>query len=582
MRKPFILGAVLALLGVTAYAAFAGDADTGRQNIVAPSLQDVKAPSTYLYADKVVYSANESVTIRLHQSPNGSPTPYSSYFVYLENLQTGEKLYHPGYQSGTVTDMFGNTADATTGRYPIYLVPELNAFTLFGGGGLLGAARNAPATAGTYRYVMELRDATGTYIQSQGFAPFTVVEGIDTLSGDITQSRTLSNKRAYVLSGMVFVRSGATLTIEPGTILFGDTATLGGLCIVQGAKINAVGTAQRPIVFTSVNSVGTRRPGDWFGVAIAGRAPINVTGGAGVVEGIESVPYGGTVPDDDSGIMRYVRVEYAGIKFTPTREANSLYLNGVGSQTVLDHLHFNNGNDDNIEFFGGRAGVKYVFCTGGGDDQFDWTEGWQGKAQFVITHVYPNTEGNRGIEADNWENGNDNEPRSSPTIYNMTIVGPQQNYAEGEGKADHGLMLRRGTAGKLYNFIVVGYGRDAINMRDAATITQAGNGNLVFDNAILFNNGVFGADGAGTFGNADTQNWIQSKSRMVLQIDPKLVDPYHRLTADYMPGVYSPALRIDVVKSPPDDGFFERVDFIGGIGPNNNWLQGGWVSISVN
>jgi hypothetical protein len=559
--------------------AFADSID--RRDLQAPTVTDVKAPSTYLFADKVVYRAGEKVTLRLHQSANGNPTPYNSYFVYLENLQTGEKLYHPAYQAGTVTDMFGNAANAS-GRYPIYLVPELRNFVVFGSGGLLGGVRDIPASAGTYRYVMELRDATGTYIQSQGQAPFAVVEGIDTLSGDISADRTLSNTRAYTLSGMVFVRANATLTIEPGTVLLGDTATLGGLCVVPGGKIRAIGTAERPIVFTSASAVGSRRPGDWFGVALAGRAPINVTGGTAQVEGIETVSYGGDVPADDSGIMRYVRIEYAGLRFTPTREANGLYLNGVGSTTVLEYLHFNNNADDNIEFFGGRANVRYVLCTGGQDDQLDWTEGFQGKIQFIITHVYPNTEGNRGIEADNWENGNDNTPRSSPTIYNMTIVGPQQNYAEGEGRADHGLMLRRGTGGQLYNFIVVGYGRDAINMRDTATVNQANGGGLVFDNAILFNNGSFGADGVGTFGSPETQTWIQAKSRKVLTDDPKLVDPYNRLTPDYSPGYLSPALRIDVVKNPPDDGFFKQVDYIGGIGPGNNWLDGGWVYISEN
>jgi hypothetical protein len=335
---------------------------------------------------------------------------------------------------------------------------------------------------------------------------------------------------------MVFVNAPATLTIEPGTIIYGETETLGGLCITQGAKIHAVGTASRPIVFTSAAAVGSRRGGDWFGVAIAGKSPINVTSGTAQVEGIETVQYGGSDPNDNSGILKYVRIEYAGIRFTPTREANGLYLNGVGRGTILEYLHFNNNSDDNIEFFGGTAQVKYVFCSGGEDDQLDWTEGWQGKAQFVITQVHQDTGGNRGIEGDNWENDNEATPRSSPMIYNMTIVGPQQNYAEGEGKADHGLMLRRGTAGKLYNFIVIGYGRDAINMRDSATIAQTNSGGLSFDNAILYNNGIFGADGVGTFGNTDTQNWIQTKSAKVLtDTNPKLIDPYNELTPDYRP-----------------------------------------------
>jgi hypothetical protein len=554
------------------------------------TVADVKAPSTYIYTDKIVYTPGQNVALVFTHHPGENDFPfenqYACYFLYLEDLQTGEKKYSPGFANSlSPTDMFGYTVSASTGEWGTYWVqkPGLQDSVLYGASGYLGGFLTAPSTPGTYRYVMELRDKTGTNILSQGYAPFTVVEGIEILSGEISSNRTLSNTKAYILSGMVFVQSPATLTIEPGTILFGDTGTLGGLCITQGAKINAIGTAGRPIVFTSSASVGSRHSGDWFGVAIAGKAPINVTGGTAQVEGIETVPYGGADPNDNSGILRYVRIEYAGVKFTPTREANGLYLNGVGRGTVLEYLHFHRNADDNIEFFGGTAQIKYVYCSGGEDDQLDWTEGWNGKAQFVISHVYANTGGNRGIEADNWETNNDATPRSNPAIYNMTIVGPQQNYAEAEGKADHGLMLRRGTAGKLYNFIVIGYGRDAINMKDAATIAQTNSGALVFDNAILYNNGVFGADGMGTFGNADTQTWIESKSAKVLTtVDPRLVDPYNELTPDYRPGYQSPALRIDVVRHPPDDGFFSPVEFIGGMGPDHNWLAGGWVYESHN
>jgi hypothetical protein len=576
MRKSAFLS--LFMLAAAASATAAVGTDTvGRYGL--QTIADLKSPSTYLYADKVVYRAGERLTLKVTQSPNTNPFPYS-YFVYLENLQTGEKLYHPG-NTTAVTDMFG-VGPSGTDNYPIYTVPKLAGYTIFGTNGLLGAAVTVPPTAGSYRYVMELRDSTATQIVSQAYAPFTVVDGIDILSGDISADRTLSNRRAYTLSGIVFVRSGATLTIEAGTILFGETATLGGLCVVPGGKIRAIGTASRPIVFTSSSAVGSRRPGDWFGLAIAGRAPINVTGGISKVEGIESVEYGGNVPDDDSGIMRFVRIEYSGIKFTPTREANGLYLCGVGSKTILEYLHFNLNADDNIEFFGGRAQARYIYCTGGEDDQLDWTEGWQGKVQFVVVQVYANSASNRGIEADNWDQGFDNLPRSSPQIYNMTIVGPRQDWGEAEGQADHGLMLRRGTAGKLYNFVVIGYGRDGINMIDAATIAQANAGNLVFDNAILFDNGVFGSSGQGNFGNANTRTWIQSKSRKVLEVDPLLVDPYHRLTPNYMPGRLSPATRIDVAQAPPGDDFFQNVNFIGGIGPDHNWLAGGWAYVSEN
>jgi hypothetical protein len=560
-----------------------------------PTIADIKAPVTYFYADKVAYQPGESVVLKLTQNGNDNPfpfnAPFASYFIYLENMQTGEKRYfsaqrHSFLPVGEITEMFGNKATAASGnKYYSYFVPTIQDYVFFGPGGYFGGALPVPSEMGTYRYVMELRDTTGTLIQSQGFAPFAVVTGNEVLSGSINSDRTLTNDKSYLLNGIVYVEDGATLTIEPGTIIFGDQDSIGGLCIKQGGKINAVGTSSRPIIFTSASPVGQRDQGDWFGIAIAGRAPINVEGGVGFLEGLEGVQYGGgdnPDPHDNSGIMRYVRLEYAGIKFNPESEANGLYLNGVGDQTIIEYMHFNNNQDDNIEFFGGTVNVKYIYCTLGEDDQFDWTEGWSGKAQFIVTHVFSNTEGNRGIEADNLSSNHDATPRSNPQIYNMTIVGPRVDTGESEGVPDHGLMLRRGTSGNLHNFIVIGYGRDAINITDDATFAHGG---LVFDNAILYNNGVFGPNGSpiggGAFGNQKTKDYIDTHSKKVLiDTDPKLIDPYNELTPNYMPGYLSPAMRIDVVKVPPDDGFFEHVDFIGGIGPDYDWMAGGWIYVS--
>jgi len=575
---PFLLAALLCQLSLCALYA------VGQTEYF-----DVKAPSTFLFTDKLVYAPGETQSLMMAQNGSLNPFPFENqfagYFLYLENLQTGEKLYHPGYNpNGPITDIFNNPADPAGGHFILYRVPTAT-FTWFGSGGIFGGARPVPTTPGQYRWVMELRDTEGVYIQSRGFAPFNVVSAIETIPNEITTDTTLTNDKAYVMSGFVFVRPPATLTIQPGTVVLGDSAT-SGLVVTQGAKIHAVGTKRRPVVFTSAAPVGDREPGDWFGIAIAGYAPINIPGGVGQVEGVEGeVPYGGNDPDDNSGTMRYVRVEYAGAQFTTDSEANGLYLNGVGRGTVLEYLHFNQNQDDNIEFYGGTAQVKYVYCTGGGDDQFDWTEGFQGKAQFVITQVFADSFGNRGIEADNLSSDNDATPRSNPTIYNMTIIGPQQDYSQDEGNADHGLRLRRGTAGKLFNFIVMGYGLSAITVNDSATENQANAGNLDFDHSILWNNALFGDNGEGNasrpFGNEFTKNWLDVPTKKVFtDLDPRLVDPYNEITPDYSPGYKSPALRIDVVKVPPDDGFFEHVDFIGGMSPFYNWLEGGWAYVT--
>ena len=579
---PFLLAALLCLLSFSGVYAIGADDD----------YFDIKAPSTFLYTNKLVYVPGETMMLNYNAngSLNGFPfdIQFNSFFFYLENLETGQKLYQPD-NTTTVSDIFAYDANPGSNTYFEYIVPTDN-YQWFGPSGIYGPSWPVPSQPGSYRWVMELRDRYGLYVSSVGYAPFTVVSSIQSLDSNITTDTTLTNDKAYILSALIHVLNNATLTIEPGTILMGDGVE-SGVVITQGAKIHAVGTARRPIVFTSVNDVGERLPGDWFGIAIAGYAPINVVNGGGgtaVVEGIDDVVYGGNDPDDNSGIMRYVRIEFAGYKFTPTKEANGLYLCGVGRGTVLEYLHFNQNSDDNIEFFGGTAQVKYIYCTGGNDDQFDWTEGFQGKAQFVIVQVYKNSGGNRGIEADNYEYGFDNTPRSKPTIYNMTIIGPQQNYGDGEGKADHGIRFRRGTAGQLFNFIIIGYGQDAIRMdEDVSTPAQANSGELDFNNAILFNNGVFGADGKGCYNNTTTANWMATKDKVFctnpgddVVMNPRLVDPYNEITPDYRPGYMSPALRIDIVKQPPDDGFFEPVHFIGGMSPNYNWLAGGWTYVT--
>lgn len=193
------------------------------------------------------------------------------------------------------------------------------------------------------------------------------------IQGKITASRTLSASREYLLRGAVFVESGATLTIEPGTKVYGEQATRGTLIIAQGGKINANVTAQAPIVFSSDQPVGKQERGQWGGLIINGRAPINT--GTAFGEG-DTGQYGGTDPHDNSGVLRYVRVEYAGIEFSPDNELNGIAFQGVGDSTVVQYVQVHFNQDDGIEFFGGTVNLKYALVTGARDDSFDWTDGW--------------------------------------------------------------------------------------------------------------------------------------------------------------------------------------------------------------
>ncbi len=200
--------------------------------------------------------------------------------------------------------------------------------------------------------------------------------------------RTLSKDTVYVLSGWYFVDSTAAMVIPAGTLILGDSASAGTLVVRRGGKFNAAGTLAEPIVFTSGKPAGTRRPGDWGGVIVLGKAPTNqpatkqIEGGFGTTAD-NSAAYGGADPEDSSGVLRYIRIEFAGIAFSQDNESNGLTLGGVGRKTVVDHIQVSFGNDDDFEFFGGTVDAKYLVGWRTLDDCLDSDFGYAGRVQFV-------------------------------------------------------------------------------------------------------------------------------------------------------------------------------------------------------
>lgn len=252
---------------------------------------------------------------------------------------------------------------------------------------------------------------------------------------------TLDATKIYKLTGSVIVRGGGTLVIPAGTRIEANGGTSAYIVVEQNAKIFANGTASSPIVFTSPNPT----PGSWGGLVICGKAPINR--GATATSEVGDSIYGGTVANDNSGILKYVRIEYAGAIFTGTKEFNGLSLFGVGNGTTIDNISMINGSDDGIEFFGGTVNVSNIVSFGNEDDAFDWTEGWNGTATNVFTKRRATGVGNRGIEADNNADNKDANPRSNPTIKNATFIGGTA------GEAD-GLKLREGTYATIDNVVL--------------------------------------------------------------------------------------------------------------------------------
>ncbi|MPY86363.1 MAG: T9SS C-terminal target domain-containing protein [Luteitalea sp.] len=418
--------------------------------------------------------------------------------------------------------------------------------------------------------VIALAPSAATQVEVPGIdKPVVVVDG------RITSNTTWRSELYYVLRGAVFVESGASLRIEPGTTIVGETATQGTLVIARGGRILADGRADAPIVFTSDQPVGDRGRGDWGGLIINGRAPLNVSGGEAIGEGDTGV-YGGDNPNDSSGVLRYVRVEFAGIEFSPDNELNGIAFQGVGRGTVVDHVQVKANKDDGVEFFGGTVDAKHLVLTNIADDSVDWTDGWTGRLQFVVAHQRGDDADN-GIEADNSGDNNNLQPRSNPTIYNATFIGdPDRN--EGS-ESNNGMLLREGTAATIRNFIVMGFKEFGVNIDGGVSLQQARAGALSLANGILFQNAVL-AD----FAHFNSESAPLFAGRPTIRIaDPGLIDPYNHERPNYRPrsdatlagGQLAPAV-------PPNDGFFQVTTFIGALSPDpaQDWTRG-WTNFEI-
>ncbi len=233
-------------------------------------------------------------------------------------------------------------------------------------------------------------------------------------------------KGIYQLKGWVYVTDGASVTFEPGCIIKGDKATKASLIVEPGGQIFAQGTASEPIVFTSAQPKGSRKPGDWGGLIICGRAKNN-NGAQLAIEGGPRTQHGGNDDNDNSGVLSYVRVEFAGYPFEENKEINGITFGSVGKATKLDHIQVSYSNDDSFEWFGGVNNPKYLVAYHGWDDDFDTDYGFSGKLQFLLAVRHPkiaDTSRSNGFESDNNAAGNNLSPKTSCVFSNVTFVGP--------------------------------------------------------------------------------------------------------------------------------------------------------------
>ncbi len=397
--------------------------------------------------------------------------------------------------------------------------------------------------------------------------------GACVLEGAILEDMTLTADKPWLLRSAVTVgddSSAVTLTIEPGTTVYGESATNGFLVVTRGAKINAEGSSDAPIRFTSDQPEGSRARGDWGGVVLNGRAPINACtdgttpceaegeGGTGV--------YGGDDPADDSGVLRYVVIEFGGTEISPDNEINGLGLQGVGSGTEIDYVQVHMNLDDGVEFFGGRAQVKHLLITSPGDDGIDWDLGFQGKIQFAAV-IQASDIGNHGMETDNNEEDNTASPESSPTISNLTLVGDAAIAED-----NFGLVLRRGSQPEIYNLAATGFSLGCLAVRDQATYDAFSAGDLSITHSALACSAPY-EDSEEETETGTEEDVFESDSSNLLLSDLGLSSD-----TDLRPGSGSELLGAG---SAPSDAWFDSADYIGAFSASEDWTAG-WTTWAAN
>ncbi len=439
---------------------------------------------------------------------------------------------------------------------------------------------------------------------------------------EIKENHTIT-KGTYVLKGWVYITNGATLTIEPGTIIKGDKDTKAALVVERGGKLIAQGTASKPIVFTSNQPVGSRKPGDWGGLVVLGKAVNNHT--EMIIEGGLRSLHGGSDNADNSGVISYVRVEFAGYPFATDQEINGVTMGSVGSGTKFDHVQVSYSNDDSFEFFGGCVNGKYLVAYHGWDDDFDTDNGYTGKLQFglgVRNPLIADVSRSHGFESDNEANGATLTPLTKPVFSNFTLIGPigqdaafqnNSSYITGGnfypnngsklGNFQAAMLIRRSSNLNCYNSIATGYpvGIMICNDKGSQTQSYATSGALNIKHVVIAAMTITGSDKDNSFADlysSDATTLVpgqESFSSAYFKTSANSNSIYSAISAlglsqpnsmisnpNYGPVTSSPLVGISglFTESAVNDTFFDKVDFIGAFRSNlstDNWMSG-WTN----
>lgn len=423
-----------------------------------------------------------------------------------------------------------------------------------------------------------------------------------------TEKQTLK-KGTYILKGWVYIADGAELTIEPGTIIKGDKQTKASLIAERGGKLIAQGTATEPIVFTSEEAKGNRRPGDWGGIILCGKAKNNKS--EIQIEGGPRTKHGGNDDADNSGVLSYVRIEFAGYPFQTDQEINGLTLGSVGSGTKIDHVQVSYSNDDSYEWFGGTVNCKYLIAYKGWDDDFDTDNGFSGKVQFGLSvrdSKLADVSQSNSFESDNNADGSNSEPHTSAVFSNMTFIGPKAvdasfvndasyitggsyypNNGSSLGKFQAAMHIRRDSHLNCFNSVVVGWPIGLIlDNEKGDTQGAATAGKMKLENIWMANVDAVGTD----FNKIYVDGLYNYETKQVDESKPSFSSTFFKAqsgnqvydaatgwfdTTGYIPTSGSPLLSAAAFTNSLLSSGFDKVDYIGAFAAGDTWLNG-WTN----
>src|SRR5574343_115703 len=441
-----------------------------------------------------------------------------------------------------------------------------------------------------------------------------------TLSGRINADTVLRKANTYILKGLVYMVGNHTMTIEAGTVIKGSFSgsDVAALIITRGSKINAVGTPTEPIIFTSASP--NPASGDWGGIVLCGKAPINTSfnGVAGLfqVEGVIDNANGDglagsgdavaptPIDNDNSGVMSYVRIEYAGYAFQPDKEVNSLTMAGVGNGTTIDHIQVTYAKDDAYEWFGGSVNCKYLIAWKTQDDDFDTDNGYKGKVQFgliIRDSLIADISTSEAFESDNNASGTTVTPKTSAVFSNITAIGPRATLANaGNSLYRAGAQIRRNSSISIYNSIIMGWPQGIIIDASTGSPTDLNinDSSLRIRNTTLAGNTVnvkYTVSASAPTGASDASilTWFTSpyfnNDILVNSSDAKLIQPFNYAAPDPTPFAGSNGNQkilngASFTDPKLNNAFFTTVTFRGAIAPAGaeaTWWKG-WTRFGVN